>query len=88
MRTSKYPIFDIIRNVIVTENKDVRIKVNRKSSSMPHQQNQRPASVASPILSPSKGKGLIRITSYDKERESALSNIQHGDILLQSPGMY
>ena len=88
LTTPKLLLKSSIRNLDVSGNQDIRIRVNRKPTAVSHQQTQRPTSIASPTSPPLRGKeALIKIASYDKERESTLNNIQHGDILLQSPGM-
>ena len=71
------------------KNEDNRIKVNRKPShNAQQQQTPRPYSLGASISTPSRGTDtLIRLESYDKEREYVLNSIQHGDILEKSPGM-
>ena len=73
-----------IRTLDVSGNQDARIRVNRKPSATPNQQNQRSTSLASSTSSPSRDKdALIKVSGYDKERETALNSIQG----VQSPGM-
>ena len=76
-------------------NPDARIKVNRKPSNVQNYPILQPIPLTtpndSPIDTPSKIKTFspsVEVANYDKERESKLKKIKHGELLRQSPGMH
>ena len=70
---------------------DARIRVNRKPSHPISQPISLITPNDSPTTTPSKIKAYspsVEIANYDKERESTLKKIKHGELLRQSPGMH
>lgn len=76
---------------IATANGDPRIKVNRKPSSsnaVAAQQAKSNSVIGLPQpISPQETNELILFESYDKERETFLNSIQHGELLQNNQEM-